>query len=70
MNEITLGGLLSVIQSTKTIKINLYDSATELLIISFDLPGYAALEDEIEQSPVNKIEIANLTTLNISITRG
>lgn len=66
---ITLSGLLSVIQSTKTIKINLFDNATELLIISFDLPGYAALEDEIEASTVSKVEIVNMTTLNISIIR-
>ena len=66
---ITLNGLLSVIESTKIIKVNLFDDTTKLLIISFDLPGYSALEDEIESSTVSKIEIANMTTLNISIIR-
>ena len=51
---ITLRGLLSTISSTKTITINLYDQEG-LLIISFGLPGYAALEDELELSTVKQI---------------
>ena len=65
-NTITLGGLLSTISSTKNITINLF-SAEGLLIITFILAGYAALEDELESSTVTKIEILNTTTLNITI---
>lgn len=67
-NAITLGGLLSVISSTKPIMVNLYDQKN-LLIISFCQPGYAALEDELEAAPVTKIELVNLTTINVTITR-
>lgn len=63
---ITLSGLLSVIKSEKIIKVNLYDSE-ELLKISFDLPGYAALEDQLENCEVTKIEIVNMTTMNVYI---
>ena len=65
---ITLKGLLSTISSTKTITVNLYDQ-DNLLIISFGLPGYAALEDELELSTVTKIEIPTLTSLNVTIDR-
>lgn len=65
-NDITLGGLLSVIESTKPITVNLYDQ-NELLIITFILDGYAALEDALEGDPVLKITIKNLTTLDIQI---
>ncbi len=65
-NVITLGGLLSTITSTKNVTINLYDS-DNLLIITFLLPGYAALEDELEGATVTKIEILNPITLNITI---
>ena len=67
-NLITLKGLLSTIVSTKNITINLYDQEG-LLIISFGLPGYAALEDELELSTVTKIELISLTTLNITINK-
>lgn len=67
-NLITLKGLLSTIVSTKNITINLYDQ-DGLLIISFGLPGYAALEDELELSTVTKIELISLTTLNITINK-
>lgn len=67
-NTITLGGLLSTIISTKKITINLFDQ-DDLLIITFILDGYAALEDELEAATVTKIEIQNMTTLNITITR-
>ncbi len=63
---ITLSGLLSVIHSEKIIKVNLYDSE-DLLKISFDLPGYAALEDRLEECEVTKIEIINMTTMNVYI---
>ena len=63
---ITIKGLLSTISSTKTITINLYDQEG-LLIISFGLPGYAALEDELELSTVKQIIFKNLNTLDVYI---
>jgi hypothetical protein len=63
---ITLSGLLSVIHSEKIIKVNLYDSE-DLLKISFDLPGYAALENQLEECEVTKIEIVNLFNINVTI---
>lgn len=63
---ITLGGLLSVIVNTKPITVNLYDQEG-LLIITFILEGYAALEDVLENDPVTKIEIKNMQTLDITI---
>ena len=65
-NVITLGGLLSTIVSVKPITVNLYDQ-NELLLITFLLPGFAALEDVLEQDPVTKIEIVNMQTLNVTI---
>lgn len=67
---IDLKGLLSVLVSNKTIKVNLFDTATQLLIISFDLPGYEALEDDIEDDEVVKVELVNLTTINVYIKRA
>ena len=64
-NPISLGGLLSTIVSTKPITVNLFRG--ELLLITFILDGYQALEDEIEAATVTKIEIKNLSTLNITI---
>ena len=64
--EITLKGLLSVIESTKPITINLYDE-NDLLIITFGLPGYSALEDTLEADEVTKIVIRNLYTLDVYI---
>ena len=63
---ITLKGLLSVIKSERIIKVNLYDTE-EILRISFDLPGFAALEDKLEESEVTRIEIINMTTMNVYI---
>lgn len=63
---ITLKGLLSVIKSERIIKVNLYDTE-EILRISFDLPGYTALEDRLEESEVTGIEIVNMTTMNVYI---
>ena len=70
MPEITLRGLLSVIQSSKTIKVNLFNADSNLLIISFDMDGYAALEDQIEESEITKLIINNPTTLDIYIKQS
>lgn len=63
---ITLGGLLGTIVSAKPITVNLFNQ-DELLLITFLLPGYPALEDVLEEDQVTKIEIVNMTTLNITI---
>ena len=63
---ITLGGLLSVIESTKPITINLYNQ-DELLLITFVLDGYSCLEDVLEQDPVTKIVIKTLNQIDITI---
>ncbi len=66
MNEITLGGFLSVLESTKPITINLYKE-DELLIITFIKDGYEALEDTLESSTVKKIVLKNLNTIDVTI---
>lgn len=63
---ITLKGLLSVIQSEKDITINLF-SEEGLLIITFLMKGYPALEDEIEIAEVTKIEFPKINTINVTI---
>lgn len=63
---ITLKGLLSVIDSEKDIKVNLF-SEEGLLLITFVLKGYECLDDFLEDDEVTKIEIVNNTTLNITI---
>ena len=63
---IDLKGLLSVIVSEKPITINLFNEKN-LLLITFVLPGYPYLEDVYEEDPITRIEIKNLSTLNITI---
>lgn len=63
---IDLKGLLSVVVSEKPITINLFNEKN-LLLITFVLPGYSYLEDVYEEDPVTRIEIKNLSTLNITI---
>lgn len=65
-NPITLGGFLSVLESTKPITINLYKE-DELLIITFIKDGYEALEDELEAATIKKIVLKNLNTIDITI---
>lgn len=69
MNEdilITLKGLLSVIKSDKDITINLFDE-NNLLIITFLMNGYPALEDVLEADEVIKIEFPKVNTINVTI---
>lgn len=66
-NPITLGGFLSVLESTKPITINLYKE-DELLIITFIKDGYEALEDELEAATVKKIVLKNLNTIDVTIS--
>ena len=61
-----LKGLLQALVSKKTITINLFDEKG-LLIISFNQPGYDALDDYLLEDIVTKIEIVNLFCLNVTI---
>ena len=61
---ITLSGLLSVIESQKVITVNLYD-ADNLLLISFSLPGYTHLDDELEETEVATVRINSLTNIDV-----
>ena len=63
---ITLAGLLSVIESQKVITVNLFDE-NDLLLITFNLPGYACLEDALEEREVAKMKINNLTNIDITL---
>jgi len=63
---ITLSGLLSVIESTKPITVNLF-SEENLLLITFVLPGYPCLEDELEERTVAKVKINSLTNIDITL---
>lgn len=64
--EITLKGLLSVIESTKPITINLFDE-NDLLLITFELKGYQCLDDFLEDDEVKTIRIKNLNMIDIVI---
>ena len=63
---ITLKGLLSVIESVKPITVNLFDE-NDLLLITFVLPGYPCLEDELEDREVAKLKINNLTNIDVTL---
>lgn len=63
---ITLAGLLSVIESEKTITVNLFDE-NDLLLITFSLPGYPCLEDSLEERTVAKVKIRSLTTIDVTL---
>ena len=63
---ITLSGLLSVINSTKPITINLFDE-NELLLITFNHPGYQSLDDNLEESEITKIVFKSLYNVDVYI---
>ena len=65
-NPITLEGFLSVIETSKSITINLFDEK-DLLLISFELAGYAALDDFLCDDEVIKIEFKTINTINVTI---
>ena len=64
--KITLEGLLSVIESTKPITINLYNEEN-LLLITFVMSGYDCLDDFLCDDEVKKVKIVNLNTLDVTI---
>lgn len=61
---IDLQGLLTTIESEKVITVNLYNEK-DLLLITFGLPGYDSLDDELLTREVRKIKISAVTTINI-----
>ena len=64
--KITLEGLLSVIKSEKNIVVNLFDQ-DDLLLITFNLPGYKSLDDFLEDDEVLEITFPKYNTINIKI---
>ena len=66
MNTIALEGFLSVIESVKPITINLFDE-DELLLISFELAGYKALDDFLCDDEITKIKFKNMNTIDVYI---
>lgn len=64
--KITLQGLLETLTSTKPITINLF-SEKGLLLITFVKNGYDCLDDFLMDDEVTKIEIVNMTTVNVTI---
>ena len=63
---ITLEGLLKVIKSEKVIVVDLYNES-DLLLISFGLPGYDCLDDFLADDEVLEVEIINLTHIKVKI---
>lgn len=63
---INLEGLLKVIVSGKVMTVNLFNE-NDLLLISFGLPGYDCLDDFLLDDEVKKIELVNVTNVNITI---
>ena len=63
---ITLSGLLSVIESQKVITVNLFDE-NNLLLITFNLPGYACLENSLEDREVASVKINNVTNIDVTL---
>lgn len=64
--NITLEGLLSVVKSAKSITVNLFNEES-LLLITFNLEGYKALDDFLCDDEVLEIEIKSPSALNIKI---
>ena len=64
--KMELQGLLQALKSKKTITVNLFDEKG-LLIISFNQPGYQALDDFLLDDEVTGIEIVNLFCINVTI---
>ena len=66
MPNITLEGFLKAIFTTKPITINLFNE-NNLLLISFELAGYQALDDFFADDEVTRIEFKTLNTINVTI---
>ena len=62
----TLNGLLSIIKSEKIITVNLYNE-NDLLLITFHLPGYEHIEEDLLLREVAELKIINLNTINVKL---
>ena len=60
----TLRDFLAASVSTKPITVNLYDEK-QLLLITFNLPGYSQLDDTLEERTVKSWTINSLTNINV-----
>ena len=64
----TLGDFLSAAKvGDKPITVNLYDK-DDLLLITFNLPGYPNLDDSLEGSLVRLWSMSNLYTINVYLS--
>jgi len=61
-----LEGLLSIIKSEKIITVNLFDE-NDLLLITFHLPGYEHIEEDLLLREVAELKIVSLNTINIKL---
>ena len=61
-----LENLLSVLKSSKTITVNLYDE-NDLLLISFGHPGYDALDDDLLVRDIRELEFLTLANINVKL---
>lgn len=63
---VQLEGLFRALVSSKIITINLFDS-NDLLLITFQLPGFDALDDWLLEKDVAEIEIINASTIRVKL---
>ena len=63
---VQLEGLFRAIVSSKIITVNLFDS-NDLLLITFQLPGFDALDDWLLEKDVTEIEIINASTIRVKL---
>lgn len=64
--KITLEGLLSVIKTDKSITVNLYNEL-DLLLITFILNGYEALDDFLMDDEVLELKFPKANTIDVYI---
>ena len=63
---VQLEGLFRALVSSKIITINLFDN-NDLLLITFQLPGFDALDDWLLEKDVAEIEIINASTIRVKL---
>ena len=64
--KIILEGLLSVIKTDKSITVNLYNES-DLLLITFILSGYEALDDFLMDDEVLELKFPKANTIDVCI---
>ncbi len=62
----TLESLLEALRSDKKIYIDLYDNAN-LLLISFNLPGYSSVSPVLLATDVKSIDLPAINTMKITL---